>query len=148
MNIKGLVWRRIQWAFMRRRLGYDNEEMKIFQQNPRNQDVVSKAPTLINKTIIAEVVDSHGCNSEHKVGDKFYFDGLGNLITELCPKRMCIHALHAITPQVFAVTELIYAGVDPNEMRFKRAACFDVGLECGGFGRIVLEVRTEERKEA
>jgi hypothetical protein len=32
-------------------------------------------------------------------------------------------------------------------MRFKRAACFDVGLECGGFGRIVLEVRTEERIE-
>jgi uncharacterized repeat protein (TIGR04076 family) len=148
MNMKDLIWRRIQWTFMKRRLGYDNEEMKIFQQNPRNQDVISKAPTLMNKTIIAEVVDSHGCNSEHKVGDKFYFDGLGNLITELCPKRICIHALHAITPQVFATIELIYAGVDPNEMRFKRAACFDVGLECGGFGRIVLEVRTEERKEA
>ena len=148
MNMKDLVWRRIQWTFMKRRLGFDNEEMKIFKQNPRNQDVVSKAPILMNKTIIAEVVDSHGCNSEHKVGDKFYFDGLGNLITELCPKRICIHALHAITPQVFTTNEFIYAGVDPNEMRFKRAACFDVGLECGGFGRIVLEVRTEERKEA
>ncbi len=30
-------------------------------------------------------------------------------------------------------------GVDPNEMRFKRAAFFDVGLECGGLGRIVME---------
>jgi hypothetical protein len=85
--MKNLVWRRIQWAFMKRRLGYDDEEMKAFQQNPRNQEVVSKAPTLMNKTIIAEVVDSHGCNSEHKVGDKFYFDGLGNLITGLCPKE-------------------------------------------------------------
>ena len=148
MNMNDLIWRRIKWAFMKQRLGYSNEEMKTFQENVRNQDVVSKAPMLANKTIIAEVVDSHGCNSEHKLGDKFYFDGLGNLITELCPKRVCIHALHAITPQVFAATELIYAEINPNEMRFKRAACFDVGLECGGFGRIVLEVRTEERKQA
>ena len=147
MNIKDVVWRRIQWVFMKKRLGYSDEEMKAFRQDPRNQDVVSKAPLLMNKTIIAEVVDSHGCNSQHKVGDKFYFDGLGNLITGMCPKRICIHALHAITPQVFAATELIYADVDPSQMRFKRAACFDVGLECGGFGRIVLEVTTVDRKD-
>jgi len=42
--------------------------------------------------------------------------------------------LHAITPQIFTVNELLCAGVDPNEMRFKRAACFDMGLECGGWG--------------
>ena len=100
--------------------------MKIVQQNPLTQDVVSKASILMNKKIIVEVVNSQGCNSEHKVGDIFYFDGLGNLITELCPKRICNHALHAIIPQVFAATELICAGVDPNKMRFKRAACFDV----------------------
>ena len=147
MNIKDVVWRRIQWVFMKKRLGYSDEEMKAFRQDPRNQDVVSKAPLLMNKTIIAEVVDSHGCNSQHKVGDKFYFDGLGNLITDMCPKRICIYALHAITPQVFAATELIYADVDPDQMRFKRAACFDVGLECGGFGRIVLEVTTVDRKD-
>ena len=44
--------------------------------------------------------------------------------------------------------EMIYAGVDPNEMRFKRSACFDVGLECGGWGRIVMEIRFEDRKKA
>jgi hypothetical protein len=32
-----------------------------------------------------------------------------------------------------------------DQMRFKRAACFDVGLECGGWGRIVMEIRVEER---
>lgn len=147
MNMKDLVWRRIQWTFMKKRLGYDDKDMKVFRANPRNQDVLSKAPTLMNKTIVAEVVDSRGCNSEHHVGDRFYFDGFDNLITELCPKRICIHALRAITPQVFTATELLYADVDPNEMRFKRAACFDVGLECSGFGRIVMEVRMEERKK-
>ena len=40
-----------------------------------------KAPALLKltqKTIIIEVVESHGCSSLHKVGDKFYFDGPGN----------------------------------------------------------------------
>ena len=50
--------------------------------------------------------------------------------------------------QVFTAGELICAGVDPNEMRFKRAACFDVGLECGGWGRIAMEIRVENRKKA
>ena len=72
---------------------------------------------LLNKTIVGEVIDSHGCNSQHGVGDKFYFDGAGNLLTELCPKRICIYVLNAITPQVFAVNALLHAGVDPNERR-------------------------------
>jgi len=32
-------------------------------------------------------VESHGCNSRHPVGDKFYFDGAGNLLSELSPKK-------------------------------------------------------------
>jgi hypothetical protein len=38
------------------------------------------------------------------------------------------------------------AGVDPNEMRFKKTGCFDVGVKCGGWGRIVMECRVEDRK--
>jgi hypothetical protein len=44
--------------------------------------------------------------------------------------------------------ELLYAGVEPNEMRFNRAACFDVGLECGGWGRIAMEIKVANRKKA
>jgi uncharacterized repeat protein (TIGR04076 family) len=136
-----------QWKFMQKHLGYTDKEMKIFKKNPRNADVLSKAAALMNKTIIAEVVESHGCNSHHKIGDKFYFDGAGNLITSLCPKRICIYALAAVAPLVFTSNELFYAGVDPNEMRFKRAGCFDVGVQCGGWGHIVLELRIEERQK-
>ena len=146
MGILDAAWSSMKWKIMKKRLGYTDEEMKTFRENPRNEDVLSKAPQLLNKTIIFEVVDSHGCNSQHEVGDKFYFDGSGNLLTRLCPKRICVYALNAITSQVFTANELLYAGVDPNEMRFKRAACFDVGLECGGWGRIVMELRVEDRK--
>ena len=135
------------WKLMQRHLGYTDEEMAIFRENPRNADVLSKSETLMGKTIVVEVVEAHGCNSRHKVGDKFYFDGAGNLLTKLCPKRICIHALSPVATLIYAANELLYAGVDPNEMRFKRTDCLDVGLQCGGWGRIVMEIRVQDREE-
>ena len=134
------------WNFMQKHLGYTDEEMKKFRENPRNEDVLSKGPAMLEKTIIVEVVESHGCNTHHKVGDRFYFDGAGNLLTKLCPKRICIYALQSVAMLVFTANELFYAGVDPNEMRFKRGGCFDVGVHCGGWGHIVMEIRVEDRK--
>jgi len=142
------TWDTVKWQVMKGHLGYTDEEMEAFQANPRNEDVVSKAPALLDKTIIVEVVESHGCNSQHKVGDRFYFDGAGNLLTKLCPKKICIYALSAAASMVFTANELFYAGVDPNEMRFKRAGCFDVGVQCGGWGHIVMEIRVEDRQRA
>jgi predicted rRNA methylase YqxC with S4 and FtsJ domains len=46
---------------------------------------------------------------------------------------------------VSAGNELFHAGVDPNGMKFKRAACIDVGVQCGGWGRIVLELGVRDR---
>lgn len=135
------------WRFFQKHLGYTDEEMKKFKENPRNEELLSRAPELMNKTIVAEVVESHGCNSQHKKGDKLYFDGSGNLITKLNPKRICVYALSAVAPLIFTTNELFNAGVDANEMRFNRTGCFDVGVQCGGWGRIVLEVRVEERKK-
>jgi uncharacterized repeat protein (TIGR04076 family) len=135
------------WSYFQQHLGYTDEEMAQFRNNPRNEEVVSRGLALMNKTIVAEVLESHGCNSGHKAGDKFYLDGAGNLISKLCPSRVCIYALHAIVPGVFALNELLYAGVDPNEMRFRRAGCSDVGIQCGGWGHIVMEVRMEDRKK-
>jgi uncharacterized repeat protein (TIGR04076 family) len=128
-------------------MGYSEEEIQLFKENPRNADIMVKSAELMRKTIIAEVVESHGCNSHHRIGDKIYFDGGGNLLTRLNPKKVCLYALNAFTPAVFAANELIYAGVDPNEMRFKRFGCFDVGVRCGGWGHIVMELKVEERSE-
>ena len=133
------------WQMIQERLGYTDEEMTLFRENPRNEDVLSKGPELMNKTIVMEVVESQNCNSMHKVGDRFIFDGAGNLITKLCPKRICIYALSSAAKVIFASNELLYAGVDPNELRFKRTGCFDVGVQCGGWGHIVMELKVEER---
>jgi len=134
------------WKVMQQHLGYTDEEMKLFRENPRNEVVLNNVPELMNKTIVLEVVESHGCNSQHKVGDKFYFDGAGNLLTKLSPSRICIYAMNAISGLIFASNEMIYAGLNPNNMCFKRSGCFDVGVKCGGWGRIVMELKMEERK--
>ena len=135
------------WKTVQKHLGYSDDEMKKFRQNPRNADVLTKAPALMNKTIVINVVESKGCNSQHKVGDRFFFDGAGNLLTHLSPKRICIYALNSIAQLIFASDELFYAGIDPNEMRFKRAGCFDVGVQCRGWGHIVMEFSVEDRKK-
>lgn len=134
------------WNRLQQYLGYSNEEMDLFGKNPRNLEVVSKTAALMSKTIVLEVVRSHGCASQHKMGDKFYFDGAGNLITKLNPKKICIYALNVMSPLIFTAAEMFYAGVDPNKMRFKRSGCFDVGVACGGWGNIVLELQMEDRK--
>jgi uncharacterized repeat protein (TIGR04076 family) len=147
MNSKDTIWENQKWQIIQNRLGYNAEEMKKFRANPRNEDILSRVPDLMNKTIIAEVVDAHGCNSQHKVGDKFYFDSAGNLLTAQSPKRICVYALNAIVPQIFTAQEFLYAAADPNEMRFKRSGCFDVGVACEGWGRIIMEIRVEDRKK-
>ena len=134
------------WKMLQRHLGYSDEDMKIFRANPRNEDVLSKTAAMLNKTTVAEVIESHGCDSGHKAGDKFYFDGRGvSLLTRLGPSRVCIFALHSVALAMPALAELIYAGIDPNKMRFNRFGCVDVGVRCGGWGHIVLELSVEDR---
>ena len=142
MKVDESMWNAIQKHFT-----YTDEEMKVFMENPRNMDVLAKAPLFANKTMVFEVVDAHGCNSQHKMGDKFYFDGAGNLLTKRSPDRICIYALNAASALIFAAGELLMAGVDPNELRFKRTGCFDVGVKCGGWGRIVMELKVEDRQK-
>ncbi|MBP7735673.1 MAG: TIGR04076 family protein [Spirochaetes bacterium] len=135
------------YEVMQKHLGYTDEEMVLFKKNPANEAVLATAPELMNKTIVFEVIESNGCNSHHKVGDRFYFDGAGNLITALNPKKVCIYALQAMLPVIFASNELMYNGVDPNRIKFNHAGCFDVGVKCGGWGRIILRYSMEDRKK-
>jgi len=63
-------------------------------------------------------------------------------------RKVCIYALNAPTALNLASNELVYAGVDPNEMRFRRAGCFDVGVQFGDWGRFVIEFKVVDREQA
>ncbi|MDA8077625.1 MAG: hypothetical protein M0Z79_01680 [Nitrospiraceae bacterium] len=147
MNDRETAWNRLKWKLLKQRLGYTDEEMALFKSNARNEDVLDKGIELEKRKIIMQVVESRGCNSQHKTGDRFVFDGAGNLLTRENPEKICIYALSACTTMIFSSNELFYAGVNPNDMRFRRAGCFDVGVQCGGWGRIVIEMSMTEKTE-
>jgi uncharacterized repeat protein (TIGR04076 family) len=131
------------WNLIQQQLCYSDDEIKLFRGNPRNESMVIKIPALLNMKFIFEVMESHGCGCNHKKGDKIYFDGLGQLIPELSPARICAFSISAASQLIFTAQELVYAGVNPNDMRLNRVGCYDVGVHCGGWGNIVLEFRAE-----
>lgn len=67
---------------LKRRLNYTDEQLTEFASNSRNEEVIEKSNDVANTILVLTVVSSHGCNSQHKVGDKIYLDGAGNLLTE------------------------------------------------------------------
>lgn len=136
------------WAMVGRHLGYSDEELALFRADPRNARVLASAMDMRQKTIVFEVVESTGCNSQHVPGTRFYFSGDGNLLTRLAPSKVCAFLLPVMSQAIFGLQELWYAGVDPNSMAFRRAGCFDVGVRCGGWGRCIVEVRVLPRESA
>lgn len=136
------------WDLFQKHLKYSDAQMQQFMDNQVNAVVLSKSSQLVNKTIVAEVVAAGGCNSQHRIGDRFYFDGSGNLLTKLCPKRICIYILQPMAQIIYGISELAYAGVDPNSLKFRYAGCFDVGVEYCGWGRVIVKVTVEDRDKA
>lgn len=128
---------------IKKRFAYNDDEIAAFKNNPRNIDLLTRSRDFQNTRFVLEVVESKGCNSNHKVGDRFYFDHVGNILTDLCPPKICGYSLNSAMMMIFSASEMLFAGVDPREIRFNRASCFDVGIECGGWGRIVLELQVE-----
>lgn len=136
------------FKIIKRRFRYNDEDIDSFKTNPRNIELIQRSKEFSDVNFILEVIESKGCNSNHKVGDRFYFDYAGNILTALCPQKICGYSLNSAMMMIFAANEMLYAGVDPDEIRFKRASCFDVGIECGGWGRIVLELKIEKKEES
>ncbi len=122
-------------------MDYSDEQLEMIKQNPKFMNLISQARELNKYTVVAEVVESHGCNSGHKVGTKLCFDPFGNMLTKLCPSRVCLYALGPLQLILFHIGEALYAGHDPRKMVFNRCSCFDVGVQCGGWGQIIFDVK-------
>ena len=80
---------------IQKRFNYSDDEIKEFENNPRNEELLALQEEIFNKIIVLEVVKSKGCNSRHKAGDKFYFDAVGNLLTDLCPSKIFSYSLNS-----------------------------------------------------
>lgn len=131
------------------RVGYsDAEKQNLSDNNHRVRHIshVFKAAPLYS--IEAEVVNARHCNSGYTEGDRFVLDVDGNLIGKLCPKRLCVYLLSQLTIPVALINERLSEGLEPNDFHFMRnLRCPDVGVECSGYGEVMLRVSVVPRKK-
>jgi uncharacterized repeat protein (TIGR04076 family) len=129
------------------RVGYSASEIEKFQEGGhriRHVKRLAKATPLFS--IEAEIVKSRHCNSGHEKGQKFVMDIDGNFIAKLCPKKMCVYLISQLTIPVALINERLSEGHDPNDFHFmKYVRCPDVGVECLGYGEVMLKVQVVPR---
>lgn len=130
---------------IQQRMGLEDHEFSLVRENPRFQLLFENVLKGARYRLVAEVVESKGCNSGHRVGQKLVFDSAGNLLTRECPERICTFLMPNLAVLVNAFFENLMNGRDPNEVMFNRTGCFDVGHACGGWGRVTVEMRAELR---
>jgi uncharacterized repeat protein (TIGR04076 family) len=131
------------WARFQQHMGYTDEEMQLFRSDPVKVQMVTESPQFVKSRIVAEVIESHGCHARHAVGQKIVMDGNGQLITRECPEKMCIFAVAALESPVNQIYERFIAHSDPDNKRTMVVQCSDVGLDKGGWGKILMKVYVE-----
>jgi len=129
------------------RVGYTETDLKQFQAgDPRLRQMERMGRAAARYSIAAEVVQARNCNSGYQAGDKFILDVNGNFITKLCPARLCVYAISQLAVPVALINERLGEGLDPNQFHFMhQVRCLDVGVECGGYGEVMLEIKVVPR---
>jgi len=128
---------------IQKRLDLPEDEFRIIRETPKYQRLFANAVKASRYRLVATVVESKGCHSQHRVGQKIVFDSSGNLLTAESPERVCAFLMPNLVVLINAFFENLMNGRDPNEIMFNRTGCFDVGLACGGWGHVVVEMKAE-----
>jgi uncharacterized repeat protein (TIGR04076 family) len=129
-------------------VGYSEADLEHFRDGDfRVRHITRLAEAATRYSIVAEVVESKHCNSHHRVGDRFVLDVDGNFINKLCPKRMCVYLISQLIVPVAVINERLSEGLDPNAFHFAHyVKCVDVGVECDGYGQVMLRVEVKPRE--
>jgi uncharacterized repeat protein (TIGR04076 family) len=130
------------------RVGYAESDLEKFKEGGyRVRQVRHLSQAAPQYTIEAEVVKSRHCNSGYKMGDKFIMDVDGNFIGKLCPKRLCVYLVSQLAIPVALINERLSEGLDPKPFHFMHyVRCPDVGVDCSGYGEVMLRVQVVPRQ--
>ncbi len=130
------------------RVGYSASDLERFEEgDPRIRHLNNVSKAAAQYSIEATVVESRHCNSGYVVGDRFVLDVDGNFISKLCPKRLCVYAVSQLVVPVALINERLSEALDPNQFHFmKNVRCPDVGVECSGYGGIMMKVQVVPRE--
>jgi len=129
------------------RVGYTVSELNSFREEGHRIRHVEKLARVASKySILAEVVSSRNCNSGHIVGQKFLLDLDGNFLAKHLPKKLCVYLASQLTIPVALINERLGEGLLPGDFHFMRKLrCPDVGVECLGYGEVMLQVSVVPR---
>jgi uncharacterized repeat protein (TIGR04076 family) len=128
---------------LREMLGYTDAQWETWKSNPRNFERAKGGLNFSKYKLVAEVTSAYGCGAGHKVGDKITFSG-GELLSKANPERVCFGLLSAISPYVQLAMERVFNGEDPTKIAFNKTHCPDVGVDQGGWGEVIVEVKVEK----
>ena len=92
------------------------------------------------KSELQEVVQSRGCALHLKAGDKLVITSDGLVLADESTAPLCLWALAPLVPWNYMVYDRLIEGQDPCEFGLDRIKCLDVGLECGGWGEVLMKV--------
>ena len=130
------------------RVGYTAAEMDKFRDGGHRLRQVNRlAEAASQYSIEVEVVKALNCNSGHCEGQKLILDVDGNLITKLCPKKVCVYLVSQLTVPIALINERLSEGLEPNEFHFMRLVrCPDAGVECLGYGEVMVKIQAIPRR--
>lgn len=120
---------------------YTDVQMEVIKSNPKIMHVIKKIPQLATTDFVFEIDEAHGCGIQHKQGQKIVINGNGSLLCSDSNPNICMYLLQSLTPVIYGAQEFIYAGLDPNDMKFTKVGCLDVGVKCGGFGHVSVNFK-------
>jgi uncharacterized repeat protein (TIGR04076 family) len=126
-------------------LGYTEAQWETWRSNPKNLKLAEHAMDFPKYRIVAEVVSANGCAAGHKVGNKIVFAG-GTLICKESSEQICFGLLSAISPYAQSVMERVFNGEDPTSIAFDKVHCPDVGVNHGGWGEVIVEMKVEKAR--
>lgn len=128
------------------RVGYTEADLAHFQAgDPRLRQMARLARAAARYSIQAQVVRAHNCNSGYQQGDKFILDVNGNFLTKLCPPRLCVYAKSQLVVPVALTNERLAKGWTPMFHFMHYVKCLDVGVECSGYGEVMLKIQVVPR---
>ncbi|MBU0515182.1 MAG: hypothetical protein KJ621_10470 [Proteobacteria bacterium] len=129
------------------RVGYTPEEKGLLVEgDPRHRHLNRVSQAAPKYSIMARVIEARHCNTGYQAGDRFVLDVDGNLIAKLCPKRLCVYLVGQLMVPVALINERLSEGHEPGAFHFmRRLRCPDVGVECGGYGQVTLQVEVVDR---
>ena len=129
------------------RVGYSKSQIDTFHEGGhRVRHVEHLSEAAPHYSIEAEIVEAKNCNSGHQIGQKLILDMDGNFITKLCPKKMCVYLISQLTIPVALINERLSEALDPGNFHFMRyVKCLDAGVDCLGYGEVMMKVRVRPR---